>query len=402
MNKMNIKLSGAEEQLRAILVTHGQDAAAAQFADIGLPTRRIEAYHYTDLKSLLREVPSALAKANVGTTAKRSVFEGTARIEIVNGQMAGDFDVEGVSVATSGNDASGEDSVVLLSEALVGDVVEIKVSGELDQVLHIDRIIDGDAAINADKVVVTVEDGCSLTLVESFNASDAAHMRLATTEIALGEGANVVHLQLDGNSADTRHFANVRYSLAGDSLLRTFVQHTEAQLSRTVVTADFNGGGAHADFAGLNLLAGKQHADITLNVNHLVANTTSTEMFKNVVHDGAKAVFQGKIVVAKGAQKTDAQMMCQGLILSERGEILVKPELEIFADDVICAHGATCGELDENSLFYLMSRGIPRKEAKAMLIRAFLAEMFEPMEVEAVVETLEARVDSWLDEREEA
>jgi len=402
MNK-EIKLNGAEEQLKALLVSQGKDAAAEQFATSGLPTRRIEAYHYTDLKSLLREVPSALATANDGASASRSNFEGTARIEIVNGHLAGDFeDVEGVSIATSSNSASGEDSVVLLSEALVGDVVEIKVSGELEQVLHIDRIIDGEAAINADKVVVSVEDGCTLTLVESFNASDAAHMRLATTEIALGEGSTVVHMQLDGNSATTRHFANNRYTLAADSLLRTFVQHTEAQLSRTAVTADFNGGGAHADFAGLNLLAGKQHADITLNVNHLVANTTSTETFKNVVHDGAKAVFQGKIVVAPHAQKTDAQMMCQGLILSERGEILVKPELEIFADDVICAHGATCGELDENSLFYLMSRGIPRKEAKAMLIRAFLAEMFEPMEVEAVVATLEARVDSWLDEREEA
>jgi len=402
VNQQIIKLSGAEEQLKALLLAQGKDEAATQFAANGLPTRRIEAYHYTDLKTLLRDVPSALAQANDSNLAKRSEFAGAARVEIVNGELAGDFDVEGVSVATSANVASGDDSLVLISEALVGDTVEIKVSGELDQVLHIDRIIDGDAAINADKVSVEVADGCKVTLLETFNGSDAAHLRLATTEIALGEGAQVVHLQLDGNSSETRHFANNRYTLAADSLLRTFVQHTETPLSRTVVTADFNGGGAHADFAGLNLLAGKQHADITLNVNHLVADTTSTEMFKNVVHDGAKAVFQGKIVVAKDAQKTDAQMMCQGLILSERGEVLVKPELEIFADDVICAHGATCGELDENSLFYLMSRGIPRKEAKAMLIRAFLAEMFEPIEVEAVVEQLEARVDSWLNDREEA
>lgn len=401
MNK-EIKLSGAEEQLQALLVSHGKKAAAAQFATTGLPTRRIEAYHYTDLKSLLRDVPSALAQANDGADAKRSVFEGAARIEIVNGQLAGDFDVDGVSVATSGNSGTGEDSVVLLSEALVGDVVEIKISGELDQVLHIDRIIDGDAAINADKVSVTLEDGAKATLIETYNGSDAAHLRLATTEVVLGAGAEFSHFQLDGNSSATRHFASNRYELNADAQLSTFVQQSEPQVSRTTISASFVGGGAHADFAGLNMLSGTQHGDITVHLRHLVANTTSTEVFKNIVNGRGKAVFQGKIDVAQAAQKTDAQMMCQGLILSERGEVLVKPELEIFADDVLCAHGATCGELDENSMFYLMSRGIPRAEAKAMLIRAFLAEVFEPIDVEAVVHVLEARVDSWLQEQEEA
>lgn len=402
MTMKDIKLTSAEEQLRDLLAANGQKGAAEQFAALGLPTRRIEAYHYTDLKSLLREVPAGLANANDTQEAVRSAFEGAVRVELVNGQLAGDFDVDGVDVATSDNKAGGDDSVVLLSEALSANVVEIKIDGEIESALHIDRLIDGDAAINADKVVVSVAAGSKVTIVETFNSSDAAHMRLATTEIAIGDEAEVVHLQIDGNSATTRHFANNRYQLGADANLRTFVLHTHSQLARTVVSADFAGEGAHADFAGLNLLSGSQHADITLNVNHAVPNTTSTESFKNVVHDRAKAVFQGKIVVAQDAQKTDAQMMCQGLILSERGEVLVKPELEIFADDVICAHGATCGELDENSLFYLMSRGIPRKEAKSMLIRAFLAEMFEPIEQEAVVETLEAKVDAWLEAQDEA
>ena len=397
-----IKLSSAEEQLKGFLEAAGKNEAASQFAEIGLPTRRIEAYHYTDVKSLLREVPSALAKANDDKDAVRSEFAGAARIELANGKLSGDFGVDGVSVSTSANGSRNDDSVVLLSEALVGDVVSIKIEGDVSTVLHIDRVIDGAASINADKVVVEVAAGAKATLVETFNASDAAHMRLATTNITLGDGAEFVHLQLDGNSTDTRHFATNRYELGGDVQLRTFVQHTYASLSRTVVNANFAGEGSHADFAGMNLLAENQHADITLVVDHAVPNTTSTESFKNVVIDRAKAIFQGRINVAQDAQKTDAQMMSQGLILSERGEILVKPELEIFADDVICAHGATCGELDENHLFYLMSRGIPRKEAKAMLIRAFLAEMFEPIEVEAVVGSLEAQVDLWLHKRDEA
>lgn len=402
MTIKDIKLTSAEEQLKELLVANGQKNAAEQFAANGLPTRRIEAYHYTDLKSLLREVPANLANANDGEEAARSIFEGAARVELANGQLSGDFEVDGVDVAISDNVASGDDSVVLLSEALSANVVEIKIDGEIETALHIDRLIDGAAAINADKVVVTIAAGSKVTLIESFNGSDAAHMRLATTQIEVGDGAEVTHLQVDGNSAATRHFANNRYKLGAEANLRTFVLHTHSQLARTVVSADFAGEGAHADFAGLNLLSGNQHADITLNVNHAVPNTTSTESFKNVVHDRAKAVFQGKIIVAQDAQKTDAQMMCQGLILSERGEVLVKPELEIFADDVICAHGATCGELDETSLFYLMSRGIPRKEAKAMLIRAFLAEMFEPIDEEAVVEALEAKVDAWLEAQDEA
>jgi len=402
MTKTQIKLNGAEEQLKALLASAGQDDAAAKFAEIGLPTRRIEAYHYTDLKTLVREVPAGIASDNDGPKANRSAFEGAARVEIVNGKLAGSFDVDGVEVAVSGNTGSGDDSVVLLSEALVGDVVEIKISGEVEQVLHIDRIIDGDAAINADKVTVTLDDGAKATLIETYNGSEAAHLRLATTEVVLGEGVEFAHLQLDGNSSETRHFASNRYELNADAQLQTFVQQSESQVARTTVSARFIGGGAHADFAGLNMLTGSQHGDITVHLSHLVANTTSTEVFKNVVNGRGKAVFQGKIDVAQPAQKTDAQMMCQGLILSERGEVLVKPELEIFADDVLCAHGATCGELDEDSMFYLMSRGIPRAEAKAMLIRAFLAEAFEPIEVYAVIETLEARVDSWLQEQEEA
>ncbi|MCF6302573.1 MAG: SufD family Fe-S cluster assembly protein, partial [Devosiaceae bacterium] len=141
-----------------------------------------------------------------------------------------------------------------------------------------------------------------------------------------------------------------------------------------------------------------QHCDITMDMTHAAENTTAEEMFKSVVRNRAKAIFQGRIVVDAVAQKTDAKMMAQGLMLSEGAQILAKPELEIFADDVQCGHGCTCGELDEDALFYLMSRGIGRQEAGALLIRAFIQELLDPIENEDVNLALSKIVSDWLEE----
>jgi Fe-S cluster assembly protein SufD len=167
-------------------------------------------------------------------------------------------------------------------------------------------------------------------------------------------------------------------------------------LSRTQIFARFAGEGAHGDFTGLNLVDDGQHCDFTLDVSHAVPNTTSQEVFKQVARGRSKAVFQGRIVVARDAQKTDAKMMMQGLMLSDEAEILSKPELEIYADDVVCGHGSTCGELDEDSMFYLMSRGIPKAEAETMLVRGFLEEVMDPITDAALHEALTNVVDSWL------
>src|SRR5690606_14209848 len=156
------------------------------------------------------------------------------------------------------------------------------------------------------------------------------------------------------------------------------------------------GEGAHGDFYGLNLVDSDQHKDITLDVTHGVPHTTSAELYKQIARGRGKAVFQGKINVAQDAQKTDAKMMMQGLMLSDEAEILCKPELEIFADDVVCGHGSTCGDLDETSLFYLMSRGIPKEEAETMLVRGFLEELVDPIEDESLADALHGVIEGWL------
>ena len=171
---------------------------------------------------------------------------------------------------------------------------------------------------------------------------------------------------------------------------------TGADLERTQLFARFLGEGAHADFTGLNLTSEGQHADITLELSHAVPNCSSKPLFKQIARGRSKAVFQGKIVVQRDAQKTDAKLMMQGLMLSDKAEILSKPELEIYADDVVCGHGSTCGKLDEDSMFYLMSRGVPAAEAETMLVRGFIAELLDPIEDTALNEALQGVVDGWL------
>jgi Fe-S cluster assembly protein SufD len=156
--------------------------------------------------------------------------------------------------------------------------------------------------------------------------------------------------------------------------------------------------GEDSDFElrGLNLLADDTHTDITMTVGHLVENTRSTQIIRNVVKDRARGVFQGMIRVAQIAQKTDARMACNTLLLSDEGEFDAKPELEIFADDVACGHGATVAELSKDYLFYLMARGVPENEARGLLIKAFIAEIIEELEDETLVDALESVLSNWL------
>ncbi|MBV9566967.1 MAG: SufD family Fe-S cluster assembly protein, partial [Hyphomicrobiales bacterium] len=167
-------------------------------------------------------------------------------------------------------------------------------------------------------------------------------------------------------------------------------------ISRHQILARFAGEEAKLRLNGVGMLDGERHADVTLVVDHAVPGGESRELFKTAVDQRANGVFQGKIIVRPHAQKTDGKMMSAALLLSEEASMSNKPELEIFADDVQCGHGATCGALDKNLLFYLMARGIPRREAQAILIRSFLGEAMEELSNDELREALGALVDSWL------
>ncbi|HEX8046884.1 SufD family Fe-S cluster assembly protein, partial [Rhizobium sp.] len=169
------------------------------------------------------------------------------------------------------------------------------------------------------------------------------------------------------------------------------------KLVRQELHIKVSGEGAELALRGVNLLGGDTHTDVTMVLGHDVPHTSSTEIVRNVVFDRARGVFQGMIRVAPDAQKTDAKMACNTLLMSDDAEFSVKPELEIFADDVQCGHGATVADIDGNHLYYLMARGIPRNKARAMLVNAFVAEIVEELEDEALVEALEGVIFAWLE-----
>ncbi|MGL5737110.1 MAG: SufB/SufD family protein, partial [Beijerinckiaceae bacterium] len=159
------------------------------------------------------------------------------------------------------------------------------------------------------------------------------------------------------------------------------------------------GEGAQLDIGGATLLRGSQHHDVTLVVDHIAPHGESRELYRTVLDDSATGVFQGRINVAKDAQKTDGRMASNALMLSDNATMNNKPELEIFADDVQCAHGATCGALDDELLFYLMARGIPRREAEALMVESFAGAALEAIAHEGLREALMARVTHWLQQR---
>ena len=216
------------------------------------------------------------------------------------------------------------------------------------------------------------------------------------TELKLGEKAALKHVKLQRDGGDALHLSTWLVELGADARYDAFQFSTGASVARSQVYLRFAGEGSAADISGAFLLRGQQHGDTTLLVEHRVPRCTSRELFKGVLDDEARGVFQGKIIVSPGAQKTDGKQMSGALLLSERAEFDSKPELEIFADDVVCGHGATSGQINEDLLFYLEARGIPEAQARALLIQAFVGEALEKIDDEALRDALSRASAEWL------
>lgn len=395
---MPVRLGAAEDTLIAQLRSVGADAEAERITIAGLPTRRVEAYHYTDLKMLLKAVPPLAVAANEASAPALRV-PGAYQLMIANGVIqAASTAPAGVMVgkAAGGVLSTRDDVLVHLNGAFARESLTLTLESSVDPVIQIDRRIEGDASHVSDSLKIFVADGASATILETFSGSDAAHVGNHATYIALGKGAVVTHITVDLSSRGTSHFATNEYHVSEGAKLRTLVIQAGAGLARTQLFPRYEGAGAHGDITGLNLVNDGQHSDITMDAGHAVPHTSSQPLFKSIARGRGKSVVQGRLVVARDAQKTDAKFMHQGLMLSDEAEILSKPELEIYADDVVCGHGSTCGKLDEDSMFYLLSRGIPKAEAETMLVRGFLEELVDPIEDEAMAEALHGVIDGWL------
>lgn len=383
-----------------------RDAALSALRKKGLPTRRVEAWHYTDLRRLLTNVPDQ--QADAGSSAKETIIPNALLISMLNGQLMDDpavkgatsrsvaellrADVGGIDIAPKGDfDAIGQINASFVSGGVQMLVAE---GAALDHPVEIQSVHRGGQVHTRNSV--TFGRGSSGLVIDRHIGSDDPVLASNVTELTLDADAEATWIIVQEQGLAATHLGQINITLGENAKLTLFAVNASGKLVRQEVHARVEGEGADLAFRCVNLLGEEAHCDVTLELDHAVPNTTSTEVVRSVVTGQAQGVFQGQIRVHQVAQKTDAQMACNTLLLSDNAGFSVKPELEIFADDVICAHGATVTEIDSNHLFYLMARGITEKSARGLLVKAFVAEIVEELEDEHLIEALETRIDEWL------
>jgi Fe-S cluster assembly protein SufD len=245
------------------------------------------------------------------------------------------------------------------------------------------------------RLLTRVGAGARAVIVERQAGEGDDALVSSVSQLVVGDGADVTWLIVQEQPETATHLAQFKAHIGKDAKLTLFVMNAGGKLVRQEIVVRTTGEGADFKLRGINLLAGDTHTDVTMVLDHAVPHTGSRELVRNVVTGKAHGVFQGRINVHQPAQKTDAKMACNTLLLSDDGEFDTKPELEIFADDVVCGHGATVTEIDHDHLFYLMARGIDEKTARGLLVKAFVAEVIEGLEDEKLIEALESRLDQW-------
>jgi Fe-S cluster assembly protein SufD len=390
----------------------GRAAAFARFAATGLPTRRVEAWHYTDLRAalagaapILRAPTHADIEAARGRLAGRQRLTAGAQLVLLGGRFIGELSDRlptGVSIAEGPITAKAvDDPLAALNEALSpsGPTITVASGARVAQpitILH----LDDEASFYSvySRTAIALDAGAQASFVEIFEGAHAGVQRHAATILTLADGARAKHVAVVGDEPGL-HIETQVCELAKSAELTAFGLVSGGELTRRQIFVRMTGDLAKMALGGLALIDGARRADTTLQVVHAAPAGMSREFYRAIVDDDAVGIFQGKIIVERAAQKTDGAMKSQAILLSPRAQMNEKPELEIFADDVVCGHGATVASLDPEQLFYLQSRGIANGDAKAMLLEAFGAESIDRLEDELLVGPLRARLVAWLEKR---
>jgi Fe-S cluster assembly protein SufD len=398
-----------------------REQAIERVRQLGLPTIRNERWKYTNLSSLAAVAfePAALeaSSASPGPLppaigGSRIVFlDGSYRQDLSTGALPRGIELTSVrellrshpdrARTLFGEHDAGADSLAALNLAFAGDgyVIAVAAGAVIEapvEVLHLTTESPVARAYHTRNAIVA-ESGASATIIETFR-HDAATLYWSqpVSDIRVGAGATLRHYKDQNEGSKAFHTAATNVRVAESGRYENFVLTTGAALSRNEIAVVLDGDGASCRLDSGYLACGRQHADNTTAIIHAKPHTTSAEVYKGVLDDQARAVFQGRIVVEKDAQKADGHQLNKTILLSDRAEIDTKPELEIFADDVKCSHGAAAGELDEDALFYLRARGIDQAAARRMLVEAFVAEAVENIPDVAIRAAFERRIGNWM------
>jgi Fe-S cluster assembly protein SufD len=413
-----------DERLAGLtLPTGGWSAAAredalARVQAMGLPNRRDEYWKYTrpDTLTQAAPVPAALFE-----NEEEVVFDAVDRLKIVfvdgvfDADASDDLSLEGVKIdrlATADADihwardtygtleTNGQKPVArplaALNTAFATDGVLIHVTGAASKPINMIYLHQSETSDVLLHHVVKLDAGASLTVLETGPAAARLNMVM---EVEVADTAAFHHVRTQGRDHERRAATHIFGRLGQDSTFKSFTMTANGVMTRNECVLELTGDDANATVGGACVGDGDFHHDDTVFITHDAVNCESRQVFKKVLRNGATGVFQGKILVKEGAQKTDGYQISQSLLLDGDSQFLAKPELEIYADDVICSHGSTSGAIDETALFYLQSRGVPKAVATDLLTLSFLAEAVEEIEDETLREEINARMASWLERR---
>lgn len=359
-----------------------------------LPSRKLEAFRYTDLRAL--EAISFAPDAAIGTVGELPDL-GIPRLVFLNGRFSAAHSA--VSSFAKNFAAVTEDGGLPLArinaeQAQDGLTLEIPAGVDAGALMLLSHAASDAPFAFHPRHRITLGAGAKLVLVEVAQG-EGVYWHNPVTDIVLHEGAALAHYRLQDESREAFHLATIRAEIAQDAAYESFTGVLGAKLSRAEFHARLDGAHAHVHVNAAQLLGGAQLGDFTTVIRHAAPGCASRQTVKSVLSGTARGVFQGRIEVDRVAQKTDGYQMNQALLLSPGAEMDIKPELQIFADDVKCSHGATIGALDPEQIFYLRSRGIPEDEARAMLIRAFLDEALAPVAFAPAREMFEQKIAAW-------
>ena len=412
------QLNSAEVPTEPRLAQHRRSAAAS-LQQSGLPTLKHERWKYTSLASL-NSVSYWLAKPSDGARLSAAEFAAlapasgeSAQVVVVNGQVRHDLSkLEHLEAGLKITSLSAEPEHVVehmltsatltdsrgftaLNEAALSDSVLIEVAADTIVEVPLAVVMVGtgnEPVLRTPRIIIRVGKNARARIIEeSLSSPNEQGLSNALTTIELDDGAELHHHRLQNEAHSSAHIGRVTAALGSNATLYTDSVAFGGRLTRIDVDVALRARGARCRLNGLFAGQGEQHIDHHTTIDHQVGDTHSEELYRGILADRSRGVFNGKVIVQKDAQKISAKQASNNLLLSRTAEIDTKPELEIYADDVTCAHGATVGELDSEALFYLRSRGVSEDDARALLIYAFAEEVISAIPLDALRSAIETR-----------
>ncbi|WP_370977961.1 Fe-S cluster assembly protein SufD [Agaribacterium sp. ZY112] len=404
-------LSSAQSALSSELafISEARAQAAELVAELSLPSRKTEDWKYTSVASLKKRTfysqQGQLAEVNVAELSQLAELD-AYRLVFVNGQLLSSESVlpeqEGVELSLFS--AANSEQQALIAKELnscfepakhrfaalntasfnEGVLLHIKRSVKLDKPLHIIQLSTqaaSDFAVSS-RVLVVLEANAEAELIEQFSSSSDKQVSFTNnvSEFVIADNAKLQHYRLQDEQEDAVHVGAAHARLARNARLNSFYLTLGSVLKRVDMTVTYEGEGAEAELNGVYLPQNKQHVDVHSTIEHAVPHCQTNEVFRGIIADEARAVFNGRIHIHPDAQKTEAYLSNKNLLTSNKAEVDTKPELEIYADDVRCAHGATVAQLDDMAMHYLRTRGVAEAEAKVLLSFGFINELLEEID----------------------